>query len=78
MHLALEPGEGETASTAPAMALIAPPGAPPHLIARLDPAAPVPTGERLRLFAALDHLHLFDPDSGRRLPTTGDSAHAPG
>ena len=79
VHLALEPEDAGPAAAAPLVALTDPPGAPPHLIARLDPAAPVRTGERLRIFAALGHLHLFDPDSGRRLPAnTGDSAHAPG
>jgi sn-glycerol 3-phosphate transport system ATP-binding protein len=43
------------------------PGTPITLIARADPAAGHRAGETLRFAVAAQHVHLFDPESGRRL-----------
>ena len=45
------------------------PGSDVMLVARADPAASHRAGDTLRVDVAPRHLHLFDAESGRRLPT---------
>ncbi|MGH6912093.1 MAG: TOBE domain-containing protein, partial [Geminicoccales bacterium] len=47
-------------------------GAGASLTARLDGTTRVAVGDRLALLANPKRLHLFDPDSGRRLGNAAD------